>query len=458
MYDVARDEEELLLTDAEQAALKEGPVLWVQNEAGRGWHEWQLTSGRGGSPGRPCGGGASAPAPGHGMCSALSLDAVDFGSSGVLGEGGTAAPTHSVSMDAGTQVPGRPRVQCPICQRGFRKAGNLRVHMRIHTGERPERCTEPGCTETFRWKSSLTYHRRVTGHRAPEPAKPKVKPTKDGPNKDDHPKMAPAAAPLEGVATTSAEAARVEAPRGAPQSRNTGDGKLATRAKRQKIAIAPPDTPCRNDGFALGPPLPTLVARCCPGEAGSYVQDVGAPLRNAQRKGRPIMSDGALAPHCCCSSCLHARGTGSCELHRYAQDPADVQPVLWTELAQGIPFDGAAARCEAIGRQDTRLDGSTDPRMRIDGFSGVHLGLPLPPHHSQDGDYVTSGTVTGYALRTTRGIPVRGEFPHELWVRVTPDSGMMHPPVTPGVPQELPDVPRELPWDVRFPGDLGPCP
>lgn len=63
---------------------------------------------------------------------------------------------------------------CPLCQRNFRRAHNLKIHQRVHTGEAPFNCPFNQCGKAFKWKSSIMSHCKWharQGDQLPEGAK-----------------------------------------------------------------------------------------------------------------------------------------------------------------------------------------------------------------------------------------------------------------------------------------------
>ncbi|PVH69140.1 hypothetical protein DL98DRAFT_522352 [Cadophora sp. DSE1049] len=55
----------------------------------------------------------------------------------------------------------RYRHHCQICGKGFKQKSDWERHYRIHTKERPFRCTEFGCSKSFAQKGALTKHNRI---------------------------------------------------------------------------------------------------------------------------------------------------------------------------------------------------------------------------------------------------------------------------------------------------------
>lgn len=50
---------------------------------------------------------------------------------------------------------------CTVCGKGFARRSDLARHERIHTGDKPHVCQEPGCGKQFIQRSALTVHSRV---------------------------------------------------------------------------------------------------------------------------------------------------------------------------------------------------------------------------------------------------------------------------------------------------------
>ena len=53
---------------------------------------------------------------------------------------------------------------CGECNKGFRESGNLITHIRTHTGERPYMCSYGNCLKAFKTKGHLCDHLRTKQH------------------------------------------------------------------------------------------------------------------------------------------------------------------------------------------------------------------------------------------------------------------------------------------------------
>lgn len=65
----------------------------------------------------------------------------------------------SKQMSAKKQRP--KKFKCPHCDVAFSNNGQLKGHIRIHTGERPFKCDEANCGKTFTRNEELTRHKRI---------------------------------------------------------------------------------------------------------------------------------------------------------------------------------------------------------------------------------------------------------------------------------------------------------
>ncbi|XP_022670446.1 Krueppel-like factor 16 [Varroa destructor] len=95
----------------------------------------------------------------------------------------------------------RPKkFNCPHCDVCFSNNGQLKSHIRIHTGERPFACEHDGCGKTFTRNEELTRHRRIHSGLRPFPCPVCQKPfgRKDHLKKHvkTHQRMVPAGLPF----------------------------------------------------------------------------------------------------------------------------------------------------------------------------------------------------------------------------------------------------------------------
>ncbi|KAJ7578994.1 hypothetical protein C8J56DRAFT_718655, partial [Mycena floridula] len=50
---------------------------------------------------------------------------------------------------------------CPQCSKGFKHPSDLRIHLMVHTDEKPFRCPYPRCGLGFNVKSNMARHAKA---------------------------------------------------------------------------------------------------------------------------------------------------------------------------------------------------------------------------------------------------------------------------------------------------------
>ena len=73
---------------------------------------------------------------------------------------------ESLDVHIKDEHPGRGEIllmkfQCSECKKVLRTKQSLKEHSYTHTGQKPYKCNEQGCTKVFRQSSQLSYHKKI---------------------------------------------------------------------------------------------------------------------------------------------------------------------------------------------------------------------------------------------------------------------------------------------------------
>lgn len=68
---------------------------------------------------------------------------------------------HYLNPAPGHQFPAcQDRYICQTCNKAFSRPSSLRIHSHSHTGEKPFKCSQPGCGKAFSVRSNMKRHER----------------------------------------------------------------------------------------------------------------------------------------------------------------------------------------------------------------------------------------------------------------------------------------------------------